>query len=109
VDSAGRRNTSTVQEDVAAQGRARAAILAGRPPLRQPGRPPVSLRAQRQRFWRLVIEGLSSEETAVACGVPMPLRPRWFREGGGRPAPGCVKEMRHDQKRNATGAPHPSA
>ncbi|WP_211265734.1 hypothetical protein, partial [Actinacidiphila oryziradicis] len=28
-------------EDVVAQGRARAAILAGRPPLRSPGRPPV--------------------------------------------------------------------
>ncbi|WP_169317371.1 DDE-type integrase/transposase/recombinase, partial [Actinacidiphila oryziradicis] len=29
-------------EDVVAQGRARAAILAGRPPLRSPGRPPVN-------------------------------------------------------------------
>jgi transposase, IS30 family len=69
-----------------AQGRARAAILAGRPPLRSPGRPPVNRREERQRFWRLIAEGLSSEEAAVACGVSMPLGPRWFREGGGMPS-----------------------
>jgi transposase, IS30 family len=69
-----------------AQGRARAAILAGRPPLRSPGRPPVNRRAERQRFWRLIAEGLSSEDAAVACGVSMPLGPRWFREGGGMPS-----------------------
>jgi IS30 family transposase len=69
-----------------AQGRARAAILAGRPPLRSPGRPPVNRREERQRFWRLIAEGLSSEEAAVACGVSMPLGPRWFRQGGGMPS-----------------------
>jgi IS30 family transposase len=69
-----------------AQGRARAAILAGRPPLRSPGRPPVNRREERQRFWRLIAGGLSSEEAAVACGVSMPLGPRWFREGGGMPS-----------------------
>ncbi|MGW4791859.1 IS30 family transposase [Nonomuraea sp. NPDC004297] len=68
-----------------AQGRARAAIQAGRPPLRSPGRPPVNRREEKQRFWRLIASGLSSEEAAVACGVSMPLGPRWFREGGGMP------------------------
>ncbi|WP_433497567.1 IS30 family transposase [Sphaerimonospora sp. CA-214678] len=68
-----------------AQGKARAAILAGRPPLRSPGRPPVNRREERQRFWRLIAQGLSSEEAAVACGVSMPLGTRWFREGGGMP------------------------
>jgi IS30 family transposase len=33
----------------------------------------------------LIAGGLSSEEAAVACGVSMPLGPRWFREGGGMP------------------------
>jgi IS30 family transposase len=69
-----------------AQGRARAAILAGRPPLWSPGRPPVNRREERQRFWRLIAQGLSSEEAAVTCGVSMPLGPRWFREGGGMPS-----------------------
>lgn len=68
-----------------AQGRARAALQAGRPPLRSPGRPPVNRHEEKQRFWRLIAEGLSSEEAAVACGVSMPLGPRWFREGGGMP------------------------
>jgi hypothetical protein len=64
-----------------AQGRACAAILAGRPPLRSPGRPPVNRREERQRFWRLIAGGLSGEEAAAGCGVSMPLGPRWFREG----------------------------
>jgi hypothetical protein len=68
-----------------AQGRARAAILAGRA-LRSPGRPPVNRREERQRFWRLIDEGLSSEEAAVGCGVSMPLGPRWFHLGGGMPS-----------------------
>ncbi|MGE7440115.1 IS30 family transposase [Kitasatospora sp. NPDC001175] len=68
-----------------AQGRARAALKAGRPPLRSPGRPPVNRRAERQQFWQLIAKGLSSEEAAVAAGVSMPLGPRWFREGGGMP------------------------
>jgi helix-turn-helix protein len=68
------------------QGKARAAILAGRPPLRSPGRPPVNRSEERRCFWRLIAEGLSSEDAAVSCGVSMPLGPRWFREGGGMPS-----------------------
>lgn len=47
--------------------------LAGRPAMRSPGR----------RFWRKMAEGLSREDAAVACGVSMPLGPRWFRLAGG--------------------------
>lgn len=68
-----------------AQGRARAAIRAGRLPLRSPGRPPVNRREEKQRFWRKIAEGLASEAAAIACGVSQPLGPRWFREGGGMP------------------------
>jgi transposase, IS30 family len=68
-----------------AQGRVRAALRAGRSPLRSPGRPPVSRRAERQRFWRLIAKGLTSEGAAVAVGVSPVLGTRWFREGGGMP------------------------
>ncbi|MDH6130314.1 IS30 family transposase [Kitasatospora sp. GP82] len=68
-----------------AQGRARAALRAGRPPLRSPGRPPISRRAERQRFWRLIAKGLTSEDAAIAVGVSPVLGTRWFREGGGTP------------------------
>jgi transposase len=77
--------TPEVEEGVVAQGRARAAIQAGRPPLRSPGRPPVNRREEQQRFWRKVAEGLSSEEAAVASGVSPVLGTRWFREAGGMP------------------------
>lgn len=69
-----------------AQGKARAAIAAGRPRLRSPGRPLINRRDERQRFWRLIARGLSSEDAAVACGVSMPLGTRWFREGAGMPS-----------------------
>lgn len=68
-----------------AQGRARAAIQAGRAPLRSPGRPPINRRAEQQLFWRWIAEGLSSEQAAVASGVSRPLGTRWFREAGGMP------------------------
>lgn len=38
-----------------------------------------------QRFWRLIVEGRSSEDAVIACGVSMPLGPRWFPVGGGMP------------------------
>ncbi|MEV0409041.1 IS30 family transposase [Actinoallomurus sp. NPDC050550] len=53
--------------------------------MRSPGRPPVNRREERQRFWRKIAEGMSSEDAALACGVSAPLGPRWFREGGGMP------------------------
>src|SRR5215216_4809834 len=59
--------------------------MAGRVPMRSPGRPPVARREHRQRFWEAIAGGLSSEESAVAAGVSPAVGTRWFREGGGMP------------------------
>ena len=58
---------------------------ARRPAMRSPGRPPATGRAEPQRFWTAIARGLSSEDTAVSCGVSPPVGGRWFREGGGMP------------------------
>jgi hypothetical protein len=66
--------------------RQRRSGLAGRPPMRSPGRPPVARREDRQRFWKAIARGLSSEDAAVSCGVSPVVGTRWFREGGGMPS-----------------------
>ena len=53
--------------------------------MRSPGRPPVNAGEVQRRFWLQIVEGLSSEEAAVACGVSPPVGSRWFRQGGGMP------------------------
>ncbi len=58
---------------------------AGRAPMRSPGRPPVTRREHRQRFWAAIARGLSSEDASVEAGVSIPVGVRWFREGGGMP------------------------
>ena len=63
----------------------RQADLAGRAPMRSPGRPPVARREERQRFWAAIADGLSSEEAGVVAGVSPAVGVRWFREGGGMP------------------------
>jgi transposase-like protein len=68
-----------------ARPKSRPADRALRPPMRSPGRPPVSRREIQQRFWRKISEGLSSEDAAIACGVSTPVGTRWFREAGGMP------------------------
>jgi DNA-binding CsgD family transcriptional regulator len=68
-----------------ANPKSRPADRAVRPAMRSPGRLPVNRREVRQRFWRRIAEGLSSEDAAVACGVSSPVGSRWFREGGGMP------------------------
>jgi IS30 family transposase len=65
--------------------RRRAADRAGRPSMRSPGRPSVGRREERQRFWRAVAAGRSSEEAAAAAGVSAAVGVRWLREGGGMP------------------------
>src|ERR687897_3847485 len=69
-------------------GRSRgwAAAATGRPPMRSPGRPPVARREHRQRFWKAIARGLSSEDAAVSCGVSPAVGGRWFRQGGGMPS-----------------------
>jgi IS30 family transposase len=63
----------------------RRADLAGRAPMRSPGRPPVARREERQRFWAAIADGSSSEEAGVVAGVSPAVGVRWFREGGGMP------------------------
>src|SRR5215217_1532093 len=60
--------------------------MAGRLPMRSPGRPPVARREDRQRFWKAIAHGLSSEDAAVVCGVSPAVGARWFRQGGGMPS-----------------------
>jgi hypothetical protein len=67
-----------------AKRRSRQADRAGRLAMRSPGRPPVRREIQ-QRFWRKIVEGASSEDAAITCGVSMPVGTRWFRDGGGMP------------------------
>jgi hypothetical protein len=65
--------------------RRRAADRAGRARMRSPGRLSVG-REERQRFWRAIARGVSSEEAAAAAGVSSAVGVRWFREGGGMPS-----------------------
>ena len=53
--------------------------------MRSPGRPPVSRREHRQRFWAAIRRGLTSEDAAVEAGVAPVVGTRWFREAGGMP------------------------
>jgi hypothetical protein len=78
---------ATPRSGGARMGRPRgwAAAATGRPPLRSPGRPPVSRREHRQRFWAAIGRGLPREDAAVEAGVPPVVGTRWFREAGGKP------------------------
>jgi IS30 family transposase len=64
-------------------GKRQQAIRSMRGLMFSPGRPPVGRREERQRFWRAVAAGRSSEEAASAAGVSAAVGSRWFREGGG--------------------------
>jgi IS30 family transposase len=63
----------------------RRSARAGRAPMRSPGRPPAGRREHRQRFWKAIHDGVSSEDAASAAGVSQPVGTRWFRESGGMP------------------------
>ena len=62
------------------------AICASRGQVWSPGRPTVARREDRQRFWRAIAAGWSSEQAAAAAGVSPAVGSRWFREGGGMPS-----------------------
>jgi IS30 family transposase len=66
-------------------GGRRQAIRAMRGQMWSPGRPSVARREDRQRFWRAVAAGASSEEAAAVAGVSQAVGSRWFRDGGGMP------------------------
>ena len=51
--------------------------------LRSPGRPAASQREDRKRFWALISEGQSTEQSAIIAGISTPVGVRWFREAGG--------------------------
>ena len=59
-----------------------AADRALRPSMRSPGRPEPSRAVQRQ-FWRLIAQGVSTEDAADGVGVSTPVATRWFRHAGG--------------------------
>src|SRR3954469_8870270 len=61
------------------------AIRAMRGRMWSPGRPSVARREDRQRFWRVIAAGRSSEVAAAAAGVSQAVGSRWFRDGGGMP------------------------
>jgi transposase, IS30 family len=50
--------------------------------MRSPGRPEPSRSVQRA-FWRLIAEGLTTEDVAAGVGVSTPVAARWFRHAGG--------------------------
>ena len=50
--------------------------------MRSPGRPEPSRGVQRQ-FWRLIAQGVSTEDAAAGVGVSTPVATRWFRHAGG--------------------------
>ncbi len=58
---------------------------AGRDLLRSPGRPGVTRREDRRRFWVSIAAGQWSEDAAVGAGVSQAVAARWFREAGGMP------------------------
>src|SRR6266498_3060413 len=66
-------------------GKRQQAIRAMRGQMWSPGRPSVARREDRQRFWREIAAGYSSEEAATAAGVSQAVGSRWFRDGGGMP------------------------
>src|SRR5919204_426944 len=61
------------------------AVRAMRGQMWSPGRPSTARREDRQRFWRAVAAGWSSEAAAAAAGVSQAVGSRWFRDGGGMP------------------------
>ncbi len=66
-------------------GKRQQAIRAMRGQMWSPGRPSVARREDRQRFWRAITAGGSSEDAAAAAGVSQAVGSRWFRDGGGMP------------------------
>src|SRR3989454_8958958 len=66
-------------------GKRQQAIRAMRGQMWSPGRPSVARREDRQRFWRAIAAGRSSEEAAAAASVSQAVGSRWFRDGGGMP------------------------
>jgi IS30 family transposase len=67
-------------------GKHQQAIRAMRGQMWSPGRPSVARREDRQRFWRTIAAGHSTEDAAAAAGVSAAVGARWFRDSGGMPS-----------------------
>src|SRR3990170_5009982 len=67
-------------------GKRQQAIRAMRGQMWSPGRPSVARREDRQRFWREIAAGCSSEQAAAAAGVSQAVGGGWSRAGGGMPS-----------------------
>ncbi len=67
-------------------GERQESIRAMRGQMWSPGRPTVAQREDRQRFWRAIAAGSSSEEAGAVAGVSPAVGSRWFRDGGGMPS-----------------------
>ena len=79
----GRQQGSTAIQTVPVGGRRQwAADRALRPAMRSPGRPEPS-RAVQRAFWRLIAQGVTTEDAAAEVGVSTPVATRWFRHAGG--------------------------
>ena len=76
------KRSTAIRDDSAGGRRQWAADRALRPAMRSPGRP-VPSRAVQRAFWRLIAQGLSSEDAGAQVGVSMPVVSRWFRHAGG--------------------------
>ena len=72
--------------------RQRDADRAVRPRLRSPGRPPPH-QGVRRTFWRLIAQGVSSQDAGAVVGVSATAAFRWFREAGGM-SPICLLQPR---------------
>src|SRR5919201_1302053 len=68
-----------------AVGKRQQAIRAMRGRMWSPGRPSVARREDRQRFWRAIARGVSSEAAAAGACVSPAVASRWFSDGGGMP------------------------
>src|SRR5947207_4224428 len=66
-------------------GKRQQAVREMRGQIWSPGQPSVARREDRQRFWRAIAAGWSSEDAAAAAGVSQGVGSRWFRDGGGMP------------------------
>lgn len=67
------------------RGQGWAAARTGRAPMRSPGRPRVSQREHRRRFWEQIAKGATSEDAGMLAGVSPAVGTRWFGEAGGMP------------------------
>ena len=84
LDSTGPRNTLIVEVVLMGRPAGWMRELTGRAPMKSPGHP-THRREVERLFWREIVEGLSSEDAALAVGASQAAGSRWFRERGGMP------------------------